>query len=322
MGLLSYLKPGKNDKKASPEVTPAPSAIPTTPTSGISTPVSGSSPWSTEVRWNIMADYLRMQQLSHYWSDGPDQGVVMKKSRNNYICSPPELVEIEDGFMKMITMLNVQVECPSPSSLCPLPQVLISLQVAMTINTPVIKRFVGCEHISLPNGLHLQVLPDLVSLPSCQKNQSAAFITDRAQIIVWDDDPNLIMKRAAGLVEGLLQIVWSGDVPDANITYADEKKFNVEVNVSEVQSDDSNVDVEAAGVAEPAKRRKIFFAYPIISGLAIMLSIGSMGDSWGNIAREVSLDGNYIRCLLALMFPFVAWASLVSSFHPHLSFLC
>ena len=56
-----------------------------------------------------MADYLRVQQVSRHWTDGNDQGVVMKKSRGNYICSPPELADVEDGFMKAIERLNVQV---------------------------------------------------------------------------------------------------------------------------------------------------------------------------------------------------------------------
>jgi len=56
----------------------------------------------------------------------------------------------------------------------------------MTVDSPIIKRFVGAEHIALPDGLRLQVLPDLAALPACQKNQSAAFINDRAQLIVCE----------------------------------------------------------------------------------------------------------------------------------------
>jgi len=56
-----------------------------------------------------MADYLRAQQVSRQWTDGADQGVVLKRSRGNYICSPVELTYAEDGFMKAVEMLNVQV---------------------------------------------------------------------------------------------------------------------------------------------------------------------------------------------------------------------
>lgn len=182
----------------------------------------------------------------------------------------------------------------------------------MTIDSPVIKRFVGADHIALPNGLRLQVLSSLSELPSCQKHQSAAFINDRAQLVVWDDDPKLIMDRASKLEQELLNTIWNGDEPDKTIEWADEKKGGVEVNVAEVQGDDSSsFDPEAASATTPAKRRKMFLAYPMISGFAVMLSIGSMAGSWGDVAREISLDGSYLRCTLALMFPFVAWASLV-----------
>ena len=190
---------------------------------------------------------------------------------------------------------------------------LTAIQVAMTVDSPIIKRFVGAEHIALPDGLRLQVLPDLAALPACQKNQSAAFINDRAQLIVWDDDPNFIMERISKLEEELLSIIWNGDISDNTIEWADEKKGGLEVNVTEVQLDDSrsSVDVESGTPAGPGNRRKMFLAYPMVSGLAIMLSIGSMASSWGNVAREIALDGGYIRCALGLMFPFVAWASLV-----------
>jgi len=121
------------------------------------------------------------------------------------------------------------------------------------------------------------------------------------------------MERISKLEEELLSIIWNGDIPDSTIDWADEKKGGLGVNVSEIQLDDSrsSVDVEFGTSAAPANRRKMFLAYPVVSGLAIMLSIGSMASSWGNVAREISLDGGYIRCALGLMFPFVAWASLV-----------
>jgi hypothetical protein len=186
----------------------------------------------------------------------------------------------------------------------------------MTVNSPVIKRFTGVDHIALPDGLRLQVLPDLTALPSCQKNQSAAFITSRGELVVWEDDPEVLIDRVAKLEQQMLSIIWNGDIIDSNIEFMDEKKGGINVNVAEVGGDDeSNLDVEANENASTPKRRRLFLAYPIVSGFAVMLSIGSMGGSWGEVARETRLDGNYMRCAFALMFPFVAWASLVSLPH-------
>lgn len=125
------------------------------------------------------------------------------------------------------------------------------------------------------------------------------------------------MERITTLEQSLLQIIWNGDTPDATIQWQDDKKGEIDVTVAEVQDNDSasSVDIESgSAAASPQKRRKLFLAYPMISGMAIMLSIGAMGGSWGDVAREVSLDGSYLRCVLVLMFPFVAWASLVSEY--------
>jgi hypothetical protein len=113
MGLISYLKPAKDGKKAPPAALSLASstsiALISSPGLSTSTSSSGLSSLSSQARWNFMADYLRLQQVSRQWTDGVDQGVVMKRSRGDYICSPPDLALADDGFMKAVEMLNVQV---------------------------------------------------------------------------------------------------------------------------------------------------------------------------------------------------------------------
>jgi len=109
MGLISYLKPGKDVKKPAALPLGNMGTVTMSPASTVGTSMTGSSTMSSQVRWNIMADYLRLQQVSRQWTDGPDQGVVLKRSRGNYICSPPELMYCENGFMRAIEALNVQV---------------------------------------------------------------------------------------------------------------------------------------------------------------------------------------------------------------------
>lgn len=191
----------------------------------------------------------------------------------------------------------------------------------MTVETPVIKQMFHSEYgyAHLPNGLRLQVLPDLAALPMCQKNQSVAFVASRGQLIIWDDDPSLILARVAKLEEDLLSIIWKGKTLTHDTVFEVEKKSaEVDVSVAELHSDGGDTDSEAARGSPSTQRRKLYFAYPVISCLAVALAIGSLGSSYGNIAKEVRLDGNYIRCALALMFPFVIWASLVGLCLPHL----
>lgn len=184
----------------------------------------------------------------------------------------------------------------------------------MTVDTPVIKRMFNSEYgyANLPNGLRLQVLPDLAMLPMCQKNQSVAFIASRGQLVVWDDDPSLILARVAKLEEDLLSVIWKGETLTHETAFEVAKKPEVDIAEVELQSDEESMDAEAARGGPATQRRKLYFAYPVISCLSIALAIGSLGSSFGNVAEEVGLDGNYIRCALALMFPFVIWASLVS----------
>lgn len=108
MGVLSYFKSakskgqttGKNPNRSGESV-------------GSQSPKSQSgdsmTSWIMDARWNIMADYLRLQQLSRGWASGHDQGVVVKRSKNDFVCSPPELAHVEGEFLRAVEMLNVQV---------------------------------------------------------------------------------------------------------------------------------------------------------------------------------------------------------------------
>lgn len=57
-----------------------------------------------------MVNYLHQQQLEHMWSDGtPGEGVVLKKSRDQYTSCPAELSQYEGGFFDAARKLNVKV---------------------------------------------------------------------------------------------------------------------------------------------------------------------------------------------------------------------
>lgn len=55
---------------------------------------------------NLWQDQLRRVYASGY--DG-EEGVVLKKARDDYICSPVSLTEVNDGFFESIRQLNVSV---------------------------------------------------------------------------------------------------------------------------------------------------------------------------------------------------------------------
>ena len=72
-----------------------------------------------------MVNYLHQQQLEHMWSDGtPGEGVILKKSRDQYTSCPAELSQYEGGFFDAARKLNVKVS-PFENFLCKEPLSLI-----------------------------------------------------------------------------------------------------------------------------------------------------------------------------------------------------
>jgi len=64
-----------------------------------------------DLKCDIMVEYLHQQQEQLRWTTpgGYDEGVVMKRSRDAYICCPPELEQIQGGLRDHVQTLNVKV---------------------------------------------------------------------------------------------------------------------------------------------------------------------------------------------------------------------
>lgn len=168
--------------------------------------------------------------------------------------------------------------------------------------------------MSLPNGLRLQVLPDISFLPGCQKHQSAAFIDDRGVLIVWDDDPVDIIERAAKLERELLGLIWQGE--SACLDVVDEKLGKGgfgSPSISECSSSEMSSDLEAATRAAP-KERKTPLLYPIMVCATLALGILCLGTGYRRIAIEIAYDGSFTRCALVVLLPISLWLSLVRIF--------
>ena len=68
------------------------------------------SGWTEDIKHEVMVNYLFQHQCSSLWvGDGSGQveGVILRKSRGNYISCPPQLVE--SPFGRACQALNVQV---------------------------------------------------------------------------------------------------------------------------------------------------------------------------------------------------------------------
>lgn len=136
MGLLSYVKPSKAEKKDTaedhgklemsekPQESETPVAGGSTP--GATTPGTWSRPASiapagtefrnsqheeiNEIKCDVMVNWLYQQQMERLWTaGGVDEGVVLKKSRGAYTCCPADITEEPYGFFKAVETLNVRV---------------------------------------------------------------------------------------------------------------------------------------------------------------------------------------------------------------------
>lgn len=116
MGVLSYLRPKKVTKDAINEKSVA---IPDL--SGVNTGRTSRSSINSRIgegfhnlKYEAQANYLHQQQQERMWTTGndEDQGVVLKKSRDEYVCCPDSIASSPHGFAAAIQKLNVRVSTP------------------------------------------------------------------------------------------------------------------------------------------------------------------------------------------------------------------
>lgn len=63
-----------------------------------------------DIKGDVMVNWLHQQQLEKLWAVGaPGEGVVLKKSRDNFTCSPSSLKNSPTGFFDQVVAMNVRV---------------------------------------------------------------------------------------------------------------------------------------------------------------------------------------------------------------------
>ena len=63
-----------------------------------------------DLKNEMMCNWLYQQQLEKMWStNGPEEGVILKKSRGDYLCGPTSLRETQNGIFEAVVKLNVRV---------------------------------------------------------------------------------------------------------------------------------------------------------------------------------------------------------------------
>ena len=131
MKFSSYLKPNKGQaappsesEKSTENAGSSALSPPSAPLTAVATP-RGSRPSSlyptgdfrnstldeiNDIKCDVMVNWMHQQQLEKMWSAGSiNEGVILKKSRGEFTCCPPDLASVPGDLFDNIKTLNVRV---------------------------------------------------------------------------------------------------------------------------------------------------------------------------------------------------------------------
>jgi hypothetical protein len=239
----------------------------------------------SDVKCEVMVNWLHMQQKTHQWVAKDSylcEGVILRQSKQLYLTAPSTLSgsELEDA----VRSLNVQV--------------------AMTMNTTLIsiilKHNEDASFIEVRPGHRLQVLPDITYLSRCRKNQFAAFVSDPGFLIVWEDQPENIVQRVEKIEAAMVQMLWGTSV---SLDERDKNSFLLSTPTHDM-------DLEAVDSFE--RHRQISLVQPFMSACTVAMTILAIASGWRHIAVETAVNGTFMRIIFILAFIPQFWLSLVS----------
>ncbi|KAK2068327.1 hypothetical protein P8C59_002969 [Phyllachora maydis] len=195
----------------------------------------------------MMVNWLYEQQVRKQYASchNPFEGVVLKKTRGNYTCCPPHMAALPASLFTAVCQMNVRC--------------------AMTVNTPAIHallisltRETNLDHVPLPNGLQVQILPSIAHLPRSKLHHFAAFIQDVRMLVVWDDEPEKLLARAQRLEALFIDIIWRREASSAGPGH---KKGLLHLSAEKL-------DAERLEEAPPAIVGNVFQIFGPVSGVS------------------------------------------------------
>ncbi|PBP17975.1 hypothetical protein BUE80_DR011338 [Diplocarpon rosae] len=263
-----------------------------------------------EMRGNMMLEQLHREQVRQLWFTAADsQGVVLKQGRDQYLACPAELQAEVGGLYEQIITLNVQVSLDPFHASAKWVHGLNfnSPKCAMTVKTPTIQLFLSIQHTeqaALRNGWAIQILPSLPDLPRSLKHQCAAFIRSQECLVVWDDEPDHLIRRVANLESQILTTIWSGDDTDA--LHEKNGDAMVDVTSTTAPASDNGYDIEV----QPGEERPIILWSPAMVAGTLVLIMAALGLGLRALAMESAVDGTYLRWALCATLPVLFFMGL------------
>ncbi|CAI6342568.1 unnamed protein product [Periconia digitata] len=239
--------------------------------------------YKKDLKSEVLVNWLHLQQEERLWTTGgPNEGVFLKKSKGSFVCCPAQLQPESSALYQALGQLGARV--------------------AMTVNTRVIKLLLARNEqpwVQINKGLRLQIIPDITSLPYCQKYQSAAFVASSQLLLVWEDDPKSLLDRAQYIQDNLMKMIWGKDQANLEGDGIQETKLENE-EWREVLEDGPQTPEE----------RPLILVQAFSAALTVALVLAALGSGWRQIAIEIAIDRNFYRLLLLLSTVPQIWLAL------------
>lgn len=131
-------------------------------------------------------------------------------------------------------------------------------------------------------------------MPKARKNQGAAFLAQEQLLLVWDDDPNTIFSRASYIEDELMKLVWRAGEPELVEDEVSNEKKGPAVVETEID--------EETGEFKP-ENRPVNIQNGVLVGCTLTLITVMLGLGFKEIAVQVMVDHNYVRCCFLLLIP-------------------
>lgn len=177
----------------------------------------------------------------------------------------------------------------------------------MTVSSRMLQTFIATNdlpYIPLDDGLRLQIIPDFSYLPTCQKHQCAAYIADRALLVVWDDSPRKLISRAYNIEASIMNLIWTDELIAEEPH--DEKK-GASSTVYSVETSEPDTDVEKVQTEPP---RKVVLIQAYLTAFTIVLAMAAISAGWRLVGLEIAADNNFVRVAFAVVVPIQLWCAL------------
>jgi hypothetical protein len=184
--------------------------------------------------------------------------------------------------------------------------VLTIEQVAMTVNSRVIRTFLAWApdalDVPLMNGLRVQILPTLADLPRARKYQFAAFIAEQSLLVVWDDDPSNVIKRAKRIESELMELVWH------------TKEVGDDEDISHENGAGARTSIDSESGRIVPEDRPTNLMNTILVAFTLIIVVTLLGLACRSLATEIAVDGSYARLAFLALVPVQVFFTLVSNF--------